>query len=93
MGGKSLPWYMLGLSDASAYVRYIRHYVDGQSLFCLWHEEHLDPLAVAGVQPGVHDDVSFPLAAKIELPRRGRNGWPVVLAVRRPGSGLPTISW
>ncbi len=31
--------------------------MDGSPLFCVWHEKPLDTLAVAGIQPGLYDDV------------------------------------
>ena len=45
MGSKSLPWYLLGLSDASDMFDI---HVDGCPLFYLRHEKYLDTLVMAG---------------------------------------------
>ncbi len=49
LGGKALPWYMLGLSDASDMFDIERYYVDGGVVFCIWHEIDLDTLVMACV--------------------------------------------
>ena len=72
LGGNSLPWYLLGLSNASGYVRHFGHDVDGDAHVCLWHEKRLDSLAVAGFQPGVSDDVPLGVVAAIGRIDRGR---------------------
>jgi SSS family solute:Na+ symporter len=36
LGGNQLPWYMLGLSNASGYVRYFRHRLACDHTFRLW---------------------------------------------------------
>jgi SSS family solute:Na+ symporter len=47
LGGKSLPWYLLGLSDASDMFDISGTMWMVSLCFCLRHEEYLDPLAVA----------------------------------------------
>ena len=49
MGGKKLPWYMLGLSDASDMFDISGTMWMVALVFCVWNEKHLDTLAVAGV--------------------------------------------
>ena len=59
LGGKSLPWYMLGLSNASG-------------MFDITGTMWMVALAVAGMEPGFPDDLSCSLAAQIECTYRSR---------------------
>ena len=48
-GWKIAALVQAGLERRLGYVLYQRHYVDGNAVFCLWHEKHLDTLALAGI--------------------------------------------
>ena len=64
LGGKSLPFYMLGLSNASGMFDITGTYhVDGLLGLCIWFQEFVDSLAVAGVQSDIPDGVSFRMVA------------------------------
>ena len=78
LGGKSLPWYLLGISDASGMFD-----ISGTMLMVYWllglrAQEHLAAVPVAGVQPDLPDDVPERLAAALERAhRRGVDPDPV----------------
>ena len=65
MGGKSLPWYMLGLSDASDMFD-ISGTMWMVSLCFVWNEKHLDSVVVARIQPGIYDDVPVAVVAQVQ---------------------------
>ena len=71
LGGNVMPWYVLGVSDASGHVRHRRHDVARVHPVRLRAEERLDPVGVAGVQPGLPHGVPLGLAAPLERHDRG----------------------
>ena len=61
LGGKSLPFYMLGLSNAS-----------GMFDIRLWFQKSLDSLVMAGVQPDIPNGLLIRVAAPFERSHRCR---------------------
>src|SRR6185437_1839400 len=76
VGWKVTSLVYAGAQRCFGYVRYFGHDVDGEPLFRIWHEEYLDTVAVAGVQPGVPYGLSRPLATTVQrYHRRGMDGY------------------
>jgi solute:Na+ symporter, SSS family len=57
LGGKTLPWYMLGRLGRLRDVRHQRHDAARLLAVPLRREEHLAPVGLAHVQPDLPDDV------------------------------------
>lgn len=62
LGGKSLPFYMLGLSNASGMFDITGHHADGVLGFCLWVQKSVDSMVVARVQSNFPDGLSVGVA-------------------------------
>ena len=58
LGGKSLPWWMLGISDASGMFDISGTMWMVYWLFVYGAEKHLAAVSLAGVQSDFSDDVS-----------------------------------
>ena len=69
LGGKDIPWYMLGLSNASG-CSTSRDHVAGHHRLRLWSEKHLAAMAVADLQPDLPDGLSVGVAASVERHHR-----------------------
>ena len=70
LGGKSLPFYMLGLSNASGMFD-----ITGTMLmvyWALWFQKSLDSLVMAGVQPDIPNGLLIRVAAPFERSHRCR---------------------
>ena len=71
LGGKSLPFYMLGLSNASGMFDY-GHNAYGILGIRLWFQKSLDSLVMAGVQPDIPNGLLIRVAAPFERSHRCR---------------------
>jgi len=71
LGGNKLPWYMLGLSNASGMFDILRYHVAGYPGFCVWAEIHMDTLVMAGLQPDFPDGIYLHLVASFKCNHRG----------------------
>ena len=72
LADKSMPWYMLGLSNASDMYDVTGTMWLVDAVRGLRAEEPVDPVAVAGLQPDLPDGLSLDLAAPLECAdRRG----------------------
>lgn len=72
LGGKSLPFYMLGLSNASRNVRHHRYDANGLLGICLRIQKSLDSLAVAGIQSDIPHGLSVGMVAAFQCAHRSR---------------------
>jgi len=71
LGGKTLPWYYLGVSNALGMFRYFRHDVAGVCAVHLRPQEHLAAVGLADLQPDFPDDFRQRLAAAFQRADRG----------------------
>ena len=77
LGGKALPWYYLGISDASGMFDISGTMWLVYMLVRLRPEKHLAAVALADVQPDFPDDVFERLAAALQCAdRRGMDSDP-----------------
>ena len=72
LAGNTLPWYVLGVSNASAHVRHHGHDVARLQPLRLRDEGHLAALALAHLQPGLPDGLPVGLDPPLERPHRRR---------------------
>ena len=72
LGGKSLPFYMLGLSNASGMFDITGTMLMVYWAFRLWFQKSLDSLVMAGVQPDIPNGLLIRVAAPFERSHRCR---------------------
>ena len=66
LGGKSIPWYVLGVSNASSCLRHRGHDVAGLHHFYLRTQKALGSMGMADLCPDFYDGLSGPVDSTVE---------------------------